>query len=105
MISWLTGWWTEFKNWMQGLWDDFVEFLTDLPKIVLEGILDAVATVIEAIPVPEFLQTGGLSAVMAALPDSIQYFLLMSYFAQSLAIIGLAFSFRMARKLVTLFQW
>lgn len=105
MIAWFTGWWNEVMNWISGLWSDLVEFLTDLPMIVLQGVLDAIATVIESIPVPEFLQTGGLFAVVGALPDSIQYLLMMSYFAQALSIVGLGFTFRMTRKLVTLFQW
>lgn len=105
MIAWLEGWWASFIGWLGQYWSDFVEFLQDLPKLVLDGVLGAIATVIEAIPVPSIAATNGLASVMGSLDPSIQYFLLQSGMVDGLAILGLGFTFRMTRKLVTLFQW
>lgn len=105
MFDWLKKKWNDFITWTESLFNDLIEFLTDLPKKAFEGILDALAALIEAIPVPEFVQTGGLQSAVSALPESIQYCLFQSGMAQALAVLSLGFAFRMTRKLLTLFQW
>jgi hypothetical protein len=105
MFDWLKNKWNEFINWTESLFADLVEFLTDLPKKAFEGILDALASLIEAIPVPEFIQTNGLQTAVSALPESVQYCLFQSGMAPALAVLSLGFAFRMTRKLLTLFQW
>lgn len=105
MLKWFEDTWLAFVAWIGVLWTDLTNFLTDLPINILEGVLMAFASVINAIPVPQFIQTNGLSGVISALPDSVQYLLSATGFVQALAVLGAGFLFRVMRKFVTLFQW
>lgn len=104
MFDWVADWFNDFKNWVSGIWDDFVEFLHDLPVDIFESLLDGIASVLESIPVPDFIQ-GGLGQLLAGIDPSILYFINRSGFAEALSLLGAGFAFRMVRKLVTLGQW
>lgn len=93
-----------FIAWLKALWGDFVEFLSDLPLMILDGFLSALATIITAIPVPDFVDEG-LGSLLADLPQSILYFLDKSGFPEAIALVGAGVAFRLLRKAVTLFQW
>lgn len=54
-----------FKDWLRDL-------LLWIPKKVWEGILDAVAAVLEAIPVPAFLDD--IAGLWAAIPSEVVFF-------------------------------
>lgn len=96
--------WNDFKDWAKGIWDDVLEFLDDLPVNIFEALLDGIATVLEAIPVPEFI-TQNLGFYLNGIDPGVLYFVNRSGFAQAIAMLGAGFSFRMVRKLVTLGQW
>ena len=105
MITWLQNWWAEFLQTIADYWQNVQDFLLDIPKLIFEGVLGALASVIEALPVPDFVQTNGLAVAVGALGNDIQYLLAVSGFAVGLGILGSGFAFRLLRKAVTLFQW
>lgn len=90
--------------WMKGLFTDLVEFITDLPLIILDGLLSALAAVIEVIPMPDFM-TGGLQTVVDSLPSSVLWLMANAGLGAALGIIAAGVAFRMLRKVATLFQW
>lgn len=99
-------------DWVNDIWDWFVQllyalkdFLTDLPLIALGHFLDALATIIEGIPVPGFADGQSLGNLLSDLPPGVLYFLSQSGINEGFLILASAFTFRMIRKAVTLFQW
>lgn len=97
--AWLT------LDFYKGIWDDFVEFLSDLPITILKGILDAVAGILELLPAPSFLSSGGLGDALGPAMPYIGYFLERSGFGEAVGLITLAVVFRLTRKAVTLGRW
>jgi hypothetical protein len=97
--KWLT---LEFYK---GLWDDFVEYFDELPIRILKGILEAVASVIESIAPPDFLQSHQLGDVLAPTMPYIGYFLAQSGISQGMTLIVSAVLFRVMRKLLTFGKW
>lgn len=97
LTSWLLSLVREF---FKDLW----EFFTDIAIGLLELLLLAVISVVGAIPAPSFLQ-GGLNSLFLGLDPAVIYFLNLFGLPQAFAMFGTAFVFRMARKVVTLFQW
>lgn len=90
--------------WLKGLFNDLVEFITELPLLILDGILSALASIIEAIPMPDFM-TGGLQEVVDVLPSSVLWLMANAGIGAALGIIAAGVGFRLLRKVVTLFQW
>lgn len=88
----------------RGLWDDLTGFLLDLPLVILDSILGAIATLIEALPVPSFLNHS-IGDVLAPTMPYIGYFMVESGIAQALSILAAGLAFRLTRKLITLGQW
>lgn len=60
------GWFQDFKDWLR-------DALLWAPKAALEWLLDKVAELIEAIPVPDWLS--GAGSVFAAVPGEVVWFL------------------------------
>jgi|LSQX01.2.fsa_nt_gb hypothetical protein len=89
----------------KSLWDDFIEWMLDFPIWLLSVVLDAIATVIEAINPPSFMSGGGLSGALGPTAQYIGSFLAQSGFAEAFGILGIGLAFRLTRKLVTLGQW
>lgn len=79
-------------------------WLKDFVIWVLDVLLSGVATLLEAIPVPSFLQSG-LGGLFSALPQSLIYLLVESGMVAGLAVIGAGVLFNLTRKLLTLGQW
>lgn len=100
---------SDFSNWLfdlfkallQALWD----FFTDLLIAVVDLILTALLALISALPLPAFMQAGGLQSLFAAIPSDIWFFVSHFRLGECLAMFGAAVGFRLARKAVTLFQW
>lgn len=105
MFAWVKEFWDGLNGWFVALWAAVVAFFTDLPLKILDGFLSAVASLVETIPAPSFLPAGGLQTWLNALDPAVLFFLDRSGFDVALAILGAAFVFRMARKIVTLGQW
>lgn len=98
----------DFTNWVLDLIDAVLvalwDFLADVFTELLDLLLTAILAVVAAIPVPAFLSSG-LSSLFNALDPAVIYFLTMFGLPQALAMFGTAFVFRLARKVITLFQW
>lgn len=105
MFEYLESLYNDFITWMTGLWENFVEFLEYLPVQLLDLLLSAFAALIEAIPVPDFVQNNGLQTAINSLSPDIIYFLSMSGLDNAMFVLSAGFAFRLLRKFVTLFQW
>ncbi|MDH5829713.1 phage coat protein [Luteimonas sp. M1R5S18] len=103
------GWLDDLTNWLRdtlgGLWDDFVEFMGDLLISALEALCDFFASLIESIPVPDFITQYSLDGLVSQLPPNVLWFLGVIRFPECIALLGLGVAFRLIRKLFTLGQW
>lgn len=99
---------TEFSKWLLDLiksifkvaWD----FVLDLLIQGFELILQAVAAIIAAIPVPSFI-TNGLGPLLSSIPGDVWFFAGHFRLTECFAVLGLGATFRLTRKIATLFQW
>lgn len=102
-------WIDDLTNWLreqlQSLWDGFVEFMTDFIVMMIEGATDTVLAIIDLLPVPDFLATYSLCALLNAAGPEVGYFLQTFRIAEGLALLAAGYGFRLLRKLLTLFQW
>lgn len=89
---------------LTNIYNSLVSYFSDLAILILDGILSAIATVIEGIPVPSFIQ-GGMNTYIGGLDSSILYFLSRSGLVEAFAILGAGLAFRLSRKVFTLGQW
>lgn len=98
ILTWLLALVTDVFNTVTGWLHDFLIW-------TLDTTLQAIATIISAIPIPSFMSSGGLSSLYGGLDPGLQYLLNVTGFAQALAILGAGVTFRLLRKFATLFQW
>ena len=104
-MEWLSGLTDWFVVLFQGLWADALEFANDSWVGIFDQVLSLVASIVSSIPVPGFLSTYSLSVLFSSVPPEILYFVVLLRFSEAFAIIGAGVSFRMGRKVLTLFQW
>lgn len=97
----LIAWFAETAT---NIWNAIVQFFTDLGVIILDGFLGAIASLIETIPVPAFID-GGMSAYLLAIDPGLLYFIGRSGLPQAFALLGAGLTFRLTRKIVTLGRW
>ena len=99
---------TKFAEWLlslvKQLLKDVVDLLVDVFIKILDFVLTALLTIIQAIPVPQFM-TDGLQGILSSLPSEVWFFLSHMHIAQCFAVLTAAVTFRLARKVATLFQW
>ena len=99
---------SDLAKWLLQLLKDLLATVIDIAKDVFIAIvkmaLDVLAAVLSAIPVPEFAKTG-LSQIIGSIDPAVWYYASHLRLGQCFAVLGAAFAFRMARKLLTLFQW
>lgn len=86
------------------LWTDFQQWAIEFVAWIADSVLSVVASAVEAIDTPEFLDNG-LASVIGALPNDVVYFLGQSGFGAAIALVGAGVAFRIVRKIVTLGQW
>lgn len=98
----VTDWLVEL---VKSFFNALFEFFQDVLIWCLDAVLSVVATLVEAIPVPDFMGSGGLGSLFGQLDGSVLYFVDRLNVAEGLAMIGAAVAFRLARKAATLFQW
>jgi hypothetical protein len=94
----------DFIGWVVAVFDAIIAFFADLLILILDGFLSAIATIIESIPAPDFIQNG-LQFYLSGIDPSILYFLSISGLDTAFALLGSGLAFRLLRKLVTLGQW
>ena len=93
------------RGWIKDVWKAVVDFFGDLLLFFLQMVLDVVLWVLEAIPVPEFMQQFTLQSAFSGLDPTLLYVVDQLNIPEALAIVGAAFGFRLLRKALTLFQW
>lgn len=98
----------DFGNWLlsvitavfSALWD----FFSDVAVNVLDLVVSAFAALVASIPVPGFL-SGGLQGMWSGMDGGVLYVVTQCGVPAALAVVGAGYSFRLARKFFTLFQW
>lgn len=102
------GWLDDITDWLRrqivALWEALLGLIADTFYWVVEQVMDLFASIVEAIPVPDFLSSG-LGGLFAPLPPEMLYFVDLFNVPQGLAMIGAGVAFRLGRKLFTLGQW
>ena len=104
MFDWLSDKINAILNWIIEFVYAVIQYLKDIPLELFEKFLEAIRAVLSAIPVPEFAMHG-LQALADGMHPLTGYLLAQSGVAQGFALIGLAYVFRLLRKICTLFQW
>ena len=104
MFDWVASAYDDLITWMLEIFNAVIDFFVELPIKILDGVLDAIASIFNAIPVPDFL-SNGLGVMINGIDPAVIYFLSKSGFVEALAILGVGISFRLTRKLFTLGQW
>lgn len=109
MLDWLYDWLTSAIAW---IWDTLKEaFLSlfdliyDAALYVFNEMLRWIATAFEVIDPPQWLTDNNMGQLFSGLHPDIVYFVGQLGFASGFVMLGGAITFRMMRKLVTLFQW
>lgn len=99
---------SQFTQWLYGLFksafDALWNFVVDAATALVDLFVGAVVGLLSMIPVPAFL-SNGMQSVYGSLDPGILYLLAASGIPAALGIIGTGYAFRLARKVVTLFQW
>lgn len=94
-----------FKDLFSSALNAILELLKDIILWFVEGFLNGIAYVLDLIPAPTFLPNNWLGELIGQLPSFALYVVSNINFGTALLIIGAGFTFRMLRKVVTLFQW
>lgn len=104
MFDWLSDKINAILNWIIEFVYAVIQFIKEIPLELFEKLLEAIRAVLNAVPVPEFA-LHGLQALADGMHPLTGYLLAQSGVAQGFALIGLAYVFRLLRKICTLFQW
>lgn len=103
-VGWLDDLTAWIKRQLEALWNAFLEWTEDAFAWTLESIMGVFADIVEALPVPDFLQQG-LGVLFANLDPGILYFVGQFRIPEGLAMLGIGVGFNLLRKLFTLGQW
>jgi len=101
MLQQITQW---FKDLAIAAFTALWDLVTDAAISIADLALGALANLIAAVPLPDFL-TGGLQALFGNVGTDIAYMLNQAGFGPAVALYGAGWAFRLVRKFVTLFQW
>lgn len=88
-------------DWVLEVIQEIFDFLLWLPKQIFKELTEAVATLVESLPAPDFASLNPSDYIH----DDVAWFLAMSDFDVALGIIGGAIAFRIIRRVVTLGIW
>lgn len=103
------GWLSKMTGWFSGALSNFfasiVAFFKDLLVGMFSALLALFSAIVDAIPVPDFIKTYSMGAILSHAGPDLGYFLNILKIGEGFAIIGAAYAFRLLRKLLTLFQW
>lgn len=99
---------TDFAKWLfdliKAIFKTAWDFIIDLLVEGVDLILQAVAGIIAAIPVPSFISSG-LGPLLGSIPSDVWFFAGHFRLTECFAVLGLGATFRLTRKVATLFQW
>ncbi|MBD9368373.1 phage coat protein [Xanthomonas sp. XNM01] len=103
------GWLNDFTAWLlkqlKDLWENGVEFFEDLLLQGFENWLAMVYLQWSLIPAPDFLNGFTLCTLLTQAGPTVGWALNTFRVGEALGFIAAGYSFRMLRKLATLFQW
>ncbi|QCX48948.1 DUF2523 family protein [Ralstonia pseudosolanacearum] len=83
------------------LWQITEDLFIDALDLFLQGL----SAVLGTLPAPAFLTGIGLQSLFNSLGGDVLFFFGVFNIGQGIGLLGAAWGFRMARKVVTLFQW
>jgi hypothetical protein len=92
--------WGLLRDFFAALWDFVVDAFVNLLDLVVGGFV----ALLSAIPVPSVFSQG-LGSLWSQLDGGVMWIASSAGLPTALAMIGSAYLFRLARKVVTLFQW
>lgn len=104
LIDWFAEQWQAFIDWVYELIIFLLNGLMWLALQTFERLLEGFRFIFAMIEPPQFIQ-GGISTLTSAIPPDVGYLLGATGFSDALALIGLGYTFRLTRKVLTLFQW
>ena len=104
LLDWLYEQWQAFINWCYEILIFILDALMWVALQVFEKVLEGFRYIFAMIDPPQFIQSG-ISQFSGAIPPEVGYLLGSTGFAEALGIIGLGYTFRLTRKVLTLFQW
>ncbi|MCF1185018.1 hypothetical protein L0E83_16420 [Marichromatium gracile] len=84
-LDWLLAFWEAVTEWFLGLIQDVIQW-------AYSGLLEALASLIEALPVPDFLVSAG--SVFSNIPPGVVYLVSVGQFEWGLSVIGSAYLIR-----------
>lgn len=103
------GWVDDITDWFREQFEKLFGFLVKLAKDVIlwffEKALELAAKVIEAIPVPEFLQNLGIANMLQQAGPVVAWAVTTFKLGEAFALIGAAYAFRLLRKVMTFGRW
>ncbi len=105
----------DFLDWIAEQWQAFIDWCYEILLFILDALMWVVLQIFEKglegfryifgmIDPPQFIQAG-ISQLTAAISPDVGYLLAATGFSEALGIIGLGYTFRLTRKVLTLFQW
>lgn len=97
-------WFDSLIDWLKTLWSDFTEFVAYIPIKLLDGLLNAITTLLSAVPVPDFV-SDGLQDVVNEFDPTVKWLIAETNIDTCLQIILAATLFRIARRFLTLGIW
>jgi hypothetical protein len=104
-MEWLTSLTAWITGLIKGLWVDLVNYFNEAWINVSQIVLSSIADTVHAIPSPDFLNDYSMGHLFGYLPSDFLYFISYFNLPECFALIAAGFSFRMVRKVITLFQW
>ncbi len=104
-MDWLKGLTEWLLTLITNLWNSFIDFLKDFWIDIAEMVLSAIAGTVETIPKPGFLEGISLGSFLSHLPNEVLYFVGFLQLPEAFSLIASGVAFRLARKVITLFQW
>ncbi|WP_313497381.1 hypothetical protein [Pseudoxanthomonas mexicana] len=105
----MDGWLKPAQDWLlqqlQAIWEAIEEVANDVALFFLKHWLAMVLAQWDLIPMPDFLQGYSLCALLQQTGPTVQWALTTFQIPLGLSFIAGGYTFRMIRKIVTLFQW
>lgn len=103
--GWLSGLTNWFKELATNLWESFADFMLDFVTLVATNALLMWSTILEYMPVPEFLVNLNICGVLQEAGPTAGWLIGTLQIPAGFALIAGAIVFRLLRVFLTLFQW
>lgn len=104
LIDWFAELWQDFIDWCYEIILFIIDAMMWLSLQTLERMLEGFRFIFSAIDPPAFIQSG-ITTLTSTIPPDVGYILGATGVDNALGIIGAGYTFRLTRKVLTLFQW